>query len=165
MRTKRPVKKGKMRVARPGSPSLLSLFSDYRRKAYQKKVAASETSAVTELRECYLHSGLVLYLGAGTSRSLGLPSWQELVRTLTVTMMVRKVRSAIEALGKADDEQYWKMMSRIQGTEGTFLTFRTSPGTMPALCPSHATQGPSRHNRIGAPRHGAGDRTPRRVPR
>ena len=95
------------------SPSLLTLFPGYCRRAYQERTAAADGNVVRELRECYLHNGLVLYLGAGVSRSLGLPTWQELIRTLTVTMMSRKVQSAIAALGKMDDEKYWRVMSTI----------------------------------------------------
>ena len=98
---------------RSKSPSLLTLFPDYLKKAYTAKDTANVEPVIRDLRECYLHRGLVLYLGSGVSRSVGLPNWQELVRSLTVTMMSKKVTTAFGALGKPEDEKFWRTLSAI----------------------------------------------------
>ena len=98
---------------RPKSPSLLTLFPDCLKKAYTAKDAENVEPVIRDLRECYLHRGLVLYLGSGVSRSVGLPNWQELVRSLTVTMMSQKVTNAFGALGKPEDEKFWSTLSAI----------------------------------------------------
>jgi len=95
-------------------PSLLSLFPDYRKQAYLAKVAENRLQLVKELREAYLHRGLVLYLGAGVSRSIGLPSWPELIRSLTITMMSRKVTSAIDALEGLSENKRLQAILAIQ---------------------------------------------------
>ena len=94
--------------------SLLSLFPEYRKRAYQKKVKEQRKSFIAELTEAYSHKGLVLYLGAGVSRSVGLPGWAELIRSLTVTMMTRKVHSAMNAIGGLSEDKYWKSIQSIQ---------------------------------------------------
>ena len=92
----------------------MSLFPEYRKRAYLARVNDQRKTFVGELTEAYLHKGLVLYLGAGVSRSIGLPGWAELIRSLTVTMMTRKVRSAINAVGGFADETYWQVLQSIQ---------------------------------------------------
>ncbi len=99
---------------RTAAPDLLTLFPEYRKTSHKQRVAQRECEHMTELHEAYRHAGLVLYVGAGVSRSLGLPSWSELIRSLTVTMMTRKVQSAFEAIGKVEDEKYWKIIAKIQ---------------------------------------------------
>lgn len=95
-------------------PSLLSLFPEYRKQKYSVQVTGNRTQLIGELKRAYLHRGLVLYLGAGVSRSIGLPSWPELIRSLTVTMMSRKVSSAIDALEGLSEEKRWMAISAIQ---------------------------------------------------
>lgn len=95
-------------------PDLLTLFPEYRRPQYKAKIDEQTQEYLKELREAYLHEGLVLYVGAGVSRSAGLPSWSELIQSLTLAMMTRKVHSAFEALGKIEDERYWEALSEIQ---------------------------------------------------
>lgn len=82
---------------------MLSLFPDFRKQKYITRVKKSQAELIDELKAAYLHRGLVLYLGAGVSRSIGLPNWPEVIRSLTVTMMTRKVRSAIDALEGLSD--------------------------------------------------------------
>jgi hypothetical protein len=107
------IKKRKDR--RPAAlPSLSSLFPDFRKGAYVKKATQQRHDLTAELQEAYRHRGLVLYLGAGVSRSVGLPGWTDLVRSLTVTMMTRKVQTAIDALGQPYGERYWRAVQDIQ---------------------------------------------------
>jgi hypothetical protein len=96
------------------SPSLLSLFQDFRPTRFRKGVLERRASFMKELQEVYLHRGLVLYVGAGVSLSLGLPSWPELIRSLSVTMMSRRVESAIDALDKLTDEQKWEQLTKLE---------------------------------------------------
>jgi hypothetical protein len=96
------------------TPSLSSLFPAFRKAAYIRSVRTQRETLTTELREAYHHAGLVLYLGAGVSRSVGLPGWSDLIRSLTVTMMTRKVQTAINALGEPYNERYWSAVQGIQ---------------------------------------------------
>src|SRR2546430_1980731 len=98
--SKRPRKSRIPRKGKASSASLLTLFPDFRVRKFRQNARARRTSFVEELRDVYLHRGLVLYIGAGVSLSLGLPSWAELIRSLGVTMMSRRVESAIDTLGK-----------------------------------------------------------------
>jgi SIR2-like domain len=96
------------------SPSLLSLFPAYRKRKHEERAVTQSEGFLGELSEAYLHRGLVLYLGAGVPRSLGLPSWPDLIRSLTVTMMTRRVQSAMDALGGLSEEKYWQTMTAMQ---------------------------------------------------
>jgi hypothetical protein len=103
-------------------PSLLTLFPGYRTPRFRVEATKKSAECVGELRTAYLHRGLVLYVGAGVSRSLGLPSWPELIRSLSVGMMSRKVSSAIGALKKLSEEQRLERLSKLneeveKGTE------------------------------------------------
>jgi len=101
-------------TSRKKSPTLLSLFPEYQAAAYRQRVAQDQARHLLDLSDAYKHRGLTLYLGAGVSRSLGLPSWPELIRSLTVTMMTRKVQTAIGALGSLRDEMRWEVLQRLQ---------------------------------------------------
>jgi hypothetical protein len=108
--------KNEKRATRKTPLGLMTLFPEYRKSIFNERIDKKAAEHVTELREAYLHLGLVLYVGAGVSMSLTLPSWSELVRSLTIAMMTRKVQSAIEAMGKMDvkDERYWRVVLEIQ---------------------------------------------------
>lgn len=90
--------------APPSPVKLEDLFPDYVPKAFARKVRQERQRWITELQRAYLSEGLVLYLGAGVSMSIGLPSWNELIHALTVTMMSRKVNSAARALEELQAE-------------------------------------------------------------
>lgn len=91
--------------ARPPAALIENLFPDYLPKAFAQRNIAARIQWVTELRKAYLGEGLTLYMGAGVSMSVKLPSWNELIQSLSVTMMSRKVNSAAYALSdlKAED--------------------------------------------------------------
>jgi hypothetical protein len=110
---KRATNKQSRKTTTP-SPSLLTLFPEYRKKEYTTRVAENRVKFIRELKQAYLHRGLVLYLGAGVSRSIGLPTWPELIRSLTVTMMTRKVESAIDTLGGLTEEKRFQAILAIQ---------------------------------------------------
>jgi hypothetical protein len=77
-------------------------------------VNARRDEHLKELHEAYLHHGLVLYVGAGVSLSLGLPSWPELIRALSVTMMSHRVKTAIDRLKTLSEEQKWERLGGLQ---------------------------------------------------
>jgi hypothetical protein len=103
----------KPEVPRTKTPSLLDLFPGHRKAAYLERARAALEKSVGGLAHAYRHRGLVLYVGAGVSISVGLPSWADMVRSLTVRMMTRKVESAISALGELKDEARWKLFDGL----------------------------------------------------
>lgn len=112
----RKKKKAMARGAKSNELNLLKVFPDYQKQAYIKKVSSDSKDCLNKLREDYLRSGIVLYIGAGVSLSVGLPSWAELIRNLTVSMMSRKAESAIITLRNIDytDDNYWNLLSSVQ---------------------------------------------------
>lgn len=83
---------------------LEELFPDYTTETYRQNAAKARNQLIAELQKAYLSEGLALYIGAGVSMSIGLPSWNELIQSLTVTMMSRRVNSAAKALNDLKDE-------------------------------------------------------------
>jgi len=94
--------------------SLLSVFPDYRKHSYAKKVESINVKSIADLREVYLRSGLVLYVGAGVSQSVLFPGWKELIQRLTVTMMTRRVLSAAMVDKQVVNDQYFETIQHIQ---------------------------------------------------
>jgi hypothetical protein len=92
---------------------LRTVFPELRQRRYAEREAERRSKLIAELRGAYEHKGLVLYVGAGVSRSIGLPTWPELIRSLTVRMMTRKVESAIALLAPLQDEQRWKFLESV----------------------------------------------------
>lgn len=92
------------------SPDLRMLFPDLRKPSYSNKDKERQRTLLGDLKAAYQHKGLVVYVGAGVSRSMGLPSWPELTRTLTVRMMTRRVQSAISSLEGLSDEKRWQFL-------------------------------------------------------
>ncbi len=113
-----PTKRTKSKTSKTAPLNLQSIFPDYKKKEYTSKVSYTKANNLAELQDTYKHKGLVLYVGAGVSRSLGLPSWAELIKMLTMNMMTKKVNSAIEAFGGISDEKVfealWKIRSDIE---------------------------------------------------
>jgi SIR2-like domain len=99
---------------RVAQASLQSLFPDFRLRKFRESSLQRRDANIRELHEAYLHRGLVLYVGAGVSLSLGLPSWPELIRALSVTMMSRRVETAIDTLKDLPEEQKWERLSTLQ---------------------------------------------------
>lgn len=97
----------------PISSDLRTVFPELRKRAYSSREADQRSALLGDLRNAYQHRGLVVYVGAGVSRSLGLPSWPELIRNLTIRMMTRRVESAIELLGGLTDEQRWRFLETV----------------------------------------------------
>jgi hypothetical protein len=81
------------------------LFPAYSAPTYDEQARARREQRIEELRAAYLGEGLALYVGAGVSMSIGLPSWNELIHSLTVAMMSRRVTSAAQALESLTEEQ------------------------------------------------------------
>ena len=90
---------------RAGPVRLDELFPTYSSAAFEAQVVARRAQLIEELRKAYLGEGLALYIGAGVSMSVGLPSWSELIHSLTVTMMSRRVNSAAQTLQGLTAEQ------------------------------------------------------------
>jgi SIR2-like domain len=90
----------------PPSPVRLDdLFPAYSATNYDAQAVTRRTQLVEEVRQAYLGDGLALYIGAGVSMSLGLPSWNELINSLTIAMMSRRVTSAAHTLQTLTDEE------------------------------------------------------------
>ena len=98
--------------------SLNERFPNYTREAFTRKVAEERQQWITELQNTCLSRGLVLYLGAGVSMSVGLPSWNELIRLLTVTMMSPNIYSAARTLeGLRDESRIEAVNALLEGVK------------------------------------------------
>lgn len=91
--------------ASPPPVRLEELFPEYTAERYRQSATEARCQLIAELRKAHLSEGLVLYIGAGVSMSIGLPSWSELIQSLTVAMMSRRVNSAANALSNLSDEE------------------------------------------------------------
>jgi hypothetical protein len=89
------------------------LFPAYSRANYDAQAQLRSAQLIEEVRQAYLGEGLALYIGAGVSMSLGLPSWYELINSLTVAMMSRRVNSAAQALETLTDEERASALSAL----------------------------------------------------
>ncbi len=103
----------KPRSSKNVSSDLRTVFPELRKSTYSAKEADRQGELLDDLKKAYQHKGLVVYIGAGVSRSLGLPSWPELTQTLTVRMMTRRVESAISLLENLSDEQRWRFLESV----------------------------------------------------
>ncbi|HEX7650214.1 MAG TPA: SIR2 family protein [Noviherbaspirillum sp.] len=84
---------------------LEELFPEYTAENYRQRATEARNQLIAELRKSHLSEGVVLYIGAGVSMSIGLPSWNELIQSLTVAMMSRRVNSAANALSSLTDDE------------------------------------------------------------
>lgn len=112
--SKRPTKKRTAkRKSRPKSEAPLEkLFPVSTRQTWLKDSESRQANYIQDARDAYIRRGMTLYLGAGVSRSIGLPAWNELLQRLTVTMMSR-TRSA-DALEKLAAEDQAKAKVNLQ---------------------------------------------------
>jgi hypothetical protein len=96
---------------------LFTLFPDYRKGEFCRRSKEKRKSIVSQLRETYRRKGIVLYLGSGVSCSVGLPSWPELVRRLTLILMHRRTYKVVSSTG---GEEWWtyyiKALSQVTKT-------------------------------------------------
>lgn len=110
----RPATQRKRTTAKSArEPDLLEVFAGYRKAPYAEKAGKLREASLDALRDAYLHKGLVLYVGAGASQSVGLPNWSELIRSLTVLMMRRRVEDAMSGL-EPDSDAYWEALHAMQ---------------------------------------------------
>ncbi|MCA1557461.1 MAG: hypothetical protein LC731_02850, partial [Acidobacteria bacterium] len=112
---------------------LEKIFSAYTQQKFAQKAEQTREQFISELREVYMLRGLVLYVGAGVSKSIGLPTWPELIRALTVNMMSGKFDSVVDGLDKQSKEKSWETIWDLQED----LTRRTD-GQKPILMMARA---------------------------
>jgi hypothetical protein len=94
--------------------SLEDLFPPTLKKPWQTEANTRQVQNIASARQAYIHQGLVLYIGAGVSCSVGLPTWLEMIRLLTVTMMARRVDWTLAPLRSLSEEQRALAKLRIQ---------------------------------------------------
>jgi len=117
---KRATSRKKPRAPNNGSPvkapqamiSLEDLFPPSLKEEWQADARRLQTENIDEARFAYTSRGLVLYIGAGVSCSIGLPTWWEMIRSLTVTMMSKRVDEKLLALPKLSEQQ--KALAKLQ---------------------------------------------------
>ena len=98
-RTKKPT------LEPPESLSLEQIFPDYTNQEYNQKLEKQKEAFIKSLNRVYTDRGLVLYLGAGLSMSIKLPSWSELIRMMSITVRTSKAKTAMNELSKMSDEK------------------------------------------------------------
>jgi len=110
--------RSKPAAATPEKPesniSLEDLFPPTLKASWEDEARNLQAENIKAARDAYARRGLVVYIGAGVSCSVGLPTWWEMIRSLTVTMMVGRVDSALAALRDLPDEQMALAKLRIQ---------------------------------------------------
>jgi hypothetical protein len=95
--------------------SLEDLFPPTLKQEWQAEARLFQAKNIDGARFAYRNRGLVLYIGAGVSCSVGLPTWWEMIRALTVTMMSRRVDEKLLALPKLSEQQ--KALAKVQVQE------------------------------------------------
>ncbi|HEY7187497.1 MAG TPA: SIR2 family protein [Vicinamibacterales bacterium] len=120
-RTPRRKREGRGGLGRPsngglGGPtiSLERLFPPTLQQSWSNESVAEQQANIDSAREAYSRRGLVLYLGAGVSCSIGLPTWWSLIQSLTIAMMTEQVDSALAELKKLTPERIAQTKLRIQ---------------------------------------------------
>jgi hypothetical protein len=90
---------GKARIA------LDQFFPPALKEEWKRQMDVEQQENIRSAREAYTRRGLVLYLGAGVSCSVGLPTWWEMIRSLTVKMMSERVDKETGTLSNRTDEE------------------------------------------------------------
>ena len=116
--SKKPVnnRKRKRRTSTASSIPLNKLFPEFVREAYDERLKESNRGFVEDLNRAYIQKGLVLYLGAGLSMSINLPSWNELIRMMTITMKTSRVKSAASEMAKLRDSEQSQAIQNLVET-------------------------------------------------
>jgi hypothetical protein len=94
--------------------SIHNLFPSTLHSSWKQEAADAQRKNIESARKAYLREGLALYLGAGVSSSIGLPTWWGLIQSLTVTMMTEQVDSALAELRKLTEESIALTKLKIQ---------------------------------------------------
>lgn len=84
------------------------------KEAWKEEATREQRDNIRSAREAYIRRGLVLYLGAGVSCSVGLPNWWEMIRSLTVTMTSERVDEAMGTLRDLSEEKRAQAKIQIQ---------------------------------------------------
>jgi hypothetical protein len=93
---------------------LRDLFPATMKHQWRRESTEEQQKNIESARRAYTSRGLVLYLGAGVSCSVGLPTWWEMIRSLTVTMMSERVAKARVSMDHDADDQLARDTLRIQ---------------------------------------------------
>ncbi len=94
--------------------SLDRLFPTSLQSAWEAESQGVQRANISSAREAYARRGLVLYVGAGVSCSIGLPTWVDLIQSLTISMMTEQVDSALAELRKLTPENIKQAKLQIQ---------------------------------------------------
>lgn len=81
------------------------IFPPALKEEWKREMTKEQQENIRSAQEAYNRHGLVLYLGAGVSCSVGLPTWWEMIRSLTVTMMSERVDEGMGTLRDRTEEQ------------------------------------------------------------
>jgi hypothetical protein len=77
-------------TTRNQADELTRLFPTLSIHSYKDMVSRSNDEAISELVHYYKERGLVLFIGSGVSRSVQLPSWRELMRSMAMFAILRR---------------------------------------------------------------------------
>jgi hypothetical protein len=89
MRSTRFKQKGRHRRIWVNATIPIDLLVSYARDRYASRDASRRGRLLSQLGKNFTNEGLVLFIGAGVSASLGLPTWNHLLGQLTTTAMGR----------------------------------------------------------------------------
>jgi hypothetical protein len=103
-------KKIKSKRNKTSSLSLPNIFPEFQTKAYCSSRKEAHTEYLNNLRNSYTNKGLVIFLGAGVSKSIGLPDWRETLRFLSINMMSQKVQRAARRTEPSKPEPYYDLI-------------------------------------------------------
>lgn len=112
-------KKKRAHPSAPRSPvsSQMSLEKLFTPDLLQKSVEDSrekQEAYVQEARDVFFKKGIVLYLGAGVSSDVNLPTWWQLIDSLTVTMVTDEVDSIAKTMSSMNDHKRAEVTLQLQ---------------------------------------------------